>query len=193
MTGAFRTCSPYFFPIFSTPFLSLFILILFTALYPFSPITNERTNKGREKGKDPGSPCCSSGTLKRRTRHLRFIVDDWPFGSDSTPWNDHRRIRNRIPPLPLPTLLSLASLFSRTDSEIRRCPYNYYYGRGGNTESLAFVFVTRDSVAKVYKGKNIFDYCYFFFRFFLRSTNFSLSILMLDTNTMKSYTGMWIQ
>lgn len=41
--------------------------------------------------------------------------------------------------------------------------------------------------------KNIFDYCYFFFRFFLRSTNSSLSILMLDTNTMKNYTGMWIQ
>lgn len=41
--------------------------------------------------------------------------------------------------------------------------------------------------------KNIFDYRYFFFRFFLRSTNSSLSILMLDTNTMKSYTGMWIQ
>lgn len=41
--------------------------------------------------------------------------------------------------------------------------------------------------------KNIFDYPYFFFRFFLRSTNSSLSILMLDTNTMKSYTGIWIQ
>lgn len=192
MTGAFRTCSPYFFPIFSTPFLSLFILILFTALYPFSPITNERTNKGREKGKDPGSPCCSSGTeeedeappiyRRRLTIRLGFDTMEWP--------SSNSKLNPSSSP---PTLLSLASLFSRTDSEIRRCPYNYYYGRGGNTESLAFVFVTRDSVAKVYKGKNIFDYCYFFFRFFLRSTNSSLSILMLDTNTMKSYTGMWIQ
>lgn len=119
---------------------------------------------------------------RRLTIRLGFDTVEWP-SSNSKP----------NPSSSPPTLLSLASLFSRTDSEIRRCPYNYYYGRGGNTESLAFVFVTRDSVAKVYKGKNIFDYPYFFFRFFLRSTNFFLSILMLDTNTMKSYTGMWIQ
>lgn len=116
---------------------------------------------------------------RRLTIRLGFDTVEWP-SSNSKP----------NPSSSPPTLLSLASLFSRTDSEIRRCPYNYYYGRGGNTESLAFVFVTRDSVAKVYKGKNIFDYCYFFFRFFLLSIDIDARYkydekLYRDVNTIK--------
>lgn len=90
---------------------------------------------------------------RRLTIRLGFDTVEWP-SSNSKP----------NPSSSPPTLLSLASLFSRTDSEIRRCPYNYYYGRGGNTESLAFVFVTRDSVAKVYKGKKYFRLSLFFFQ-----------------------------
>lgn len=58
-------------------------------------------------------------------------------GSDSTPWNDHRRIRTV--PLSLSSLLSFASLFSRTDSEIRRCPYNYDGRWERNMKSRIFV------------------------------------------------------
>lgn len=179
--------------IFSQSSLRHFFRYLFLSYLPLLS-DNQRTNEQR--------------TRERKGSRLSLLFERHTEEEDEAPPIYRRRLTIRLgfdtvewpssnskpnPSSSPPTLLSLASLFSRTDSEIRRCPYNYYYGRGGNTESLAFVFVTRDSVAKVYKGKNIFDYPYFFFRFFLRSTNSSLSILMLDTNTMKSYTGMWIQ
>lgn len=64
---------------------------------------------------------------------------------------------------------------------------------GGIRNRLRLFLWLEILLSRFIRVKNIFDYCYFFFRFFLRSTNSSLSILMLDTNTMKSYTGMWIQ
>lgn len=119
---------------------------------------------------------------RRLTIRLGFDTVEWP-SSNSKP----------NPSSSPPTLLSLASLFSRTDSEIRRCPYNYYYDEGGIRNRLRLFLWLEILLPRFIRVKNIFDYCYFFFRFFLRSTNSSLSILMLDTNTMKSYTGMWIQ
>lgn len=121
----------------SSLFIRRFLFYLPPITFSFSRIIKRRTKGERTSEKKGKDLRLLRHTEEDETRHLRFIVDDWPSAVRiRNRWNDHRRIRTvplfltPSPPL-LPSLLSLASLFSRTDSEIRRCPYNYD-GRGGN-------------------------------------------------------------
>lgn len=151
---------PYFLTYLS-PFITFFLL---------SAIDNRRTNGQRtreNKGKDllHGFRAVQHWRWGRGTRHT----------SDLSSTTDHSvRIRHRgmtivefetVLSSSSPTMLSFASLFSRTDSEIRRCPYNYYYGRGGNTESrpLLRLFLWFEILLPSFAGKNIFARLLFFF------------------------------
>lgn len=180
--------------IFSQSSLRHFFRYLFLSyLPPFTP-SNQRTNEQRTRERkgsrlsllferhteeeDEAPPIYR----RRLTIRLGFDTVEWP-SSNSKP------NPSSSPP---PCYRSRHCFHVRTQ-KLDDAHIIIITDEGGIRNRLRLFLWLEILLPRFIRVKNIFDYPYFFFKFFLRSTSSSLSILMLDTNSMKSYTGMWIK